>query len=278
MKKILALISLPLIIIFIILVVACLVVLNFFSTNKTDGYVENNYEYSIDYINTLNKNIKKGNGYVSLERIIYFYLENEKLSFDEIYKDNLDNENKSQLEISSVCNSNSKYKNMEVCLNYQNSNQIDEIQNKPFNAPLEFSNMNITSFFMEERIVFDEEDIHTAWDFASPEKTKVYSVCNGIVKNVSFTELENKTNKNKSGGNTITISCKVDDLEYIVLYAHLYPNSSKVKVGDMVSHWQEIAGVGTTGYSTGNHLHYEVKLNNKLVDGMSLIDFNNLNI
>ena len=58
MKKIIALISLPLIIIFIVLVVACLVVLNFFSINKTDGYVENNYEYSINYINTLNKNIK----------------------------------------------------------------------------------------------------------------------------------------------------------------------------------------------------------------------------
>ena len=128
---------------------------------------------------------------------------------------------------------------------------------------------------MEERIVFDIEDIHTAWDFSSPAKTKVYSVCDGIIKNVSFTEEENKTNKDQSGGNTIILSCMVDDLEYIVLYAHLYPNSNKVKKGDRVSHWQEIAGVGTTGYSTGNHLHYEVKLNNKYVDGMSLIDFTN---
>ena len=275
MKKIVILISAPLTIIFIILIVSCLIVLNFFSTNITDGYIENNIEYAEEYKNTLNRNIK--NGYVSLERIIYFYSEDNSLSFNNLYKDNLDKENKFQLEISSVCKYD-KYKNMDVCKNYKDSNQIDEIQNKPFNSPLEFSNLNITSFFMEERIVFDEEDIHTAWDFASPEKTKVYSVCNGIVKNVSFTEIENKTNKDKSGGNTITISCKVDNLEYIVLYAHLYPNSSKVKTGDKVSHWQEIASVGTTGYSTGNHLHYEVRLNNKLVDGMSLIDFNNLNI
>ena len=251
-------------------------VLDFFSVNQTDGYIENNIAYAEGYRNTLNKNIK--NGYVSLNRILYFYLENENYSFDEIYNDNLDKKNKYQLEISVVCESNTKYKNMDSCIYYKSSNQINEIQNKPFNSPLEFSNLNITSFFMEERIVFDKEDIHTAWDFASPEKTPVYSVCDGIVKDVSFTEEENKTNIEKSGGNTITISCKVDNLEYIVLYAHLYPNSSKVKVGDKVSHWQEIAGVGTTGYSTGNHLHYEVKLNNKLVDGMSLIDFNNINI
>ena len=35
-----------------------------------------------------------------------------------------------------------------------------------------------------------------------------------------------------------------------------------------------MAGVGTTGYSTGNHLHYQVTLNGNNVDGMSLIDFN----
>ena len=40
---------------------------------------------------------------------------------------------------------------------------------------------------------------------------------------------------------------------------------------------QKIAGVGTTGYSTGNHLHFQVSLNGKYIDGLSLIDFN-LNI
>ena len=32
--------------------------------------------------------------------------------------------------------------------------------------------------------------------------------------------------------------------------------------------------VGTTGYSTGNHLHFEVYRNTKRIDGVSLIDFN----
>ena len=114
--------------------------------------------------------------------------------------------------------------------------------------------------------------------YSSIDEIRSKFVIDKIPKKIENEENKNITNIEKSGGNTITISCKVDNLEYIVLYAHLYPNSIKVKVGDKVNHWQEIAGVGTTGYSTGNHLHYEVKLNNKLVDGMSLIDFNNINI
>ena len=43
-----------------------------------------------------------------------------------------------------------------------------------------------------------------------------------------------------------------------------------------VKSWQKIAGVGTTGYSTGPHLHYQVSLNGETIDGMSLIDFTKL--
>ena len=46
-----------------------------------------------------------------------------------------------------------------------------------------------------------------------------------------------------------------------------------VKVGDKVSSWQKIAEVGTTGYSTGNHLHWQVSKDGNKVDGMNLVDF-----
>ena len=73
------------------------------------------------------------------------------------------------------------------------------------------------------------------------------------------------------------MECNIDDNKYKVLYGHLYPNSSNLKVGDKVESMQKIASVGTTGYSTGNHLHFQVSLNGKYIDGLSLIDFN-LNI
>ena len=59
------------------------------------------------------------------------------------------------------------------------------------------------------------------------------------------------------------------------MYAHLFPKSAKVKVGDKVESGQELASVGTTGNSTGNHLHFQVMQNGINVDGMSLIDFLN---
>ena len=127
---------------------------------------------------------------------------------------------------------------------------------------------------MEERVVFGKESIHEAWDIAAPAQTPVYSTCDGKVESVSFTQDHNVTNTSAGGGNQIKISCQVDDLTYQVLYAHLYPNSAKVSEGKYVSKGTQIAGVGTTGYSTGNHLHYQVSLDGKTIDGMSLINFN----
>ena len=262
----------------LVILIPILMLLDFFGANITDGYVENNGQYADMYKEVLRKNITAGNGYVSLDRILYFYLENDNLTFDQIYTDNLDSDLKQVKPISEVCEMN-RYKIYSVCNSdeLKESNQINEIQNKPFTSPLDFNNLSVTSFFMEERIVYGTANTHSAWDFGASEKTPVYSVCDGEVIDVSFKYSTNTIDINGGAGNYIKIKCLVDDLEYNVLYGHLYPDSSKVKVGDKVSSWQAIAGVGTTGYSTGNHLHYQVSLNGKVVDGLSLVDFNKEN-
>lgn len=249
-----------------------------FGANITDGYIENNSQYAAMYKEVVRKNITIGNGYVSLERLVYFYLENEKLTFDELYIDNLDNELKQIKPISDVCE-NTKYKNYSVCNKdyIEESSQINDIQIKPFNSPLKFNNLVVTSYFKEERIIYDNSDIHNAWDFTSPEQTPIYSVCDGKVIELKFNYKENVIDVNGGAGNYIKIECNIDDSKYHVLYGHLYPNSTNLKIGDSVKHWEQIASMGTTGYSTGNHLHFEVTKNGKLVDGLSLIDFNNLN-
>lgn len=250
--------------------------LDFFGANVTDGYVENNGQYAEMYKEVLRKNIMAGKGYVSLDRILYFYLENDLLTFDQIYTDNLDSELKQVKPISEVCEMN-RYSIYSVCNKdeIKNSGQIDVVQNKPFSSPLEIDKLSITSFFKEERIIYSKENIHSAWDFGASAKTPVYSVCDGEVIDKSFKYTSNTVDTNGGAGNYLTIKCVVDEIEYEVLYGHLYPDSAKVELGDKIIQWQEIGGVGTTGYSTGNHLHFQVKNNGRNVDGMSLIDFNN---
>lgn len=268
--------STGLIAIAMIVIIPVLMLLDFFGANITDGYVENNCDYADMYKEVVRKNIKAGNGYVSLSRILYFYLENDQLTFDQIYTDNLDSELKQEKPISEVCEMN-RYKIYSVCNSNEilESGQINEIQNKPFTSPLDFKNMNVTSFFMEERIVYGNADVHAAWDLACADETPVYSVCDGKVDNVSFRYSTNSIDANGGGGNQITISCEIDDITYKVAYAHLYPNSATVKEGDIVTQHQKIAGVGTTGYSTGSHLHFQVSKDGITVDGLSLIDFTN---
>lgn len=275
--KIIASSSIGLIGMGLVILIPILMVLDYFGANIVDGYVENNSEYADLYKPVIRQNIINKNGYVSLDRILYFYLENNNLTFSEIYEDNLDKDLKQVKTISDVCKMD-KYKNYSVCSQDEidNSGQINDIQNKPFNSPLEFSNLSVTSFFMEERIIYGEANVHNAWDFGASSETPVYSICDGEVVDVSFKYLTNTIDVKGGAGNSIKIKCTVDEeTEYIVLYGHLYPNSSKVKVGDKVTGWQEIAKVGTTGYSTGNHLHYQVSKDGKVIDGLSLIDFTN---
>lgn len=259
----------------IILLISMMLTSNFFGGDILNTeYIEGNMEYAYEYQNALNKHITNNlDGYIPLSRILYFYNEDNNLSFESIYKNNIDSEFKTMKFIEDVCLE--SYKFFDVCTKEEisNSNQSNGFSYKPFNAPIKFDKTTITSFFGQERIVYDNFDIHYAWDFASSSETPVYSVGYGIVSNMRFEEKENTIDTSKGIGNYIEIIYEINDESYKVLYGHLYPNSAKVNIGDNVSPWQEIAKVGTTGYSTGNHLHWEVSKNNKKIDGMNLIDF-----
>ncbi|MCI9434908.1 MAG: M23 family metallopeptidase [Bacilli bacterium] len=249
-------------------------ILNFFGIKITVSTVENNYLYADSYLNSLNLYIK--DGYVPLSRIIYFYLADESETIEDLYLLNQDSKNKSLKNIALVCND-EELKNLIVCSQTNINENINmlELSEQYFNFPLKNQDYMVTSFFNEQRFIYEKENVHNGWDFAIKEQTPVYSVCNGTVTNVNFTQNENipYDESNNNIGNNITIACEDYGDIYYVIFRHLYPNSNKVKVGDRVIHWTEIASVGTTGYSTGNHLHYEVlDKNNNLVDGMSLVD------
>ena len=264
-------------IVFVMVILICILMLfDFFGTKLTKEKVQNNSDYADAYKEVVNNNLK--NGYDPLQRILYFHLEDTNLTIETLYTINQNREEKKAKEISSVCED-QRLKNMVACSESSLKENEDYlvVSTGHFNFPLD-KNYIVTSFFNEQRTIYGQSNIHSGWDLAVPAQTPVYSVCSGVVEKVNYTQSENipYDQSGNNVGNMITIKCNEDYNDtYYVLYAHLYPNSSKVKVGDKVNHWTEVALVGTTGHSTGNHLHYQV-YNSKweLIDGMQLIDFN----
>lgn len=88
---------------------------------------------------------------------------------------------------------------------------------------------------------------HTGIDIPAPRNTNIYAAKSGVVTT---------SIKKGSYGNYVVISHS-DGTS--TLYAHM--NSRAVKEGQTVKQGQVIGYVGTTGSSTGNHLHFEVRVN-----------------
>lgn len=259
-----------------VILICVLMIFDFFGTKLTKEKVQDNAEYADAYISAVNKYLK--DGYVPLQRLLYFHLEDPSLTLDGLYTMNQNKEQKTAKEIGVVCED-QRVKNMSVCTesSIAENKEYLEVSTGHFNLPLD-TNFTVTSFFNEQRVIYGESNVHGGWDLAAPAQTPVYSVCSGTVDRVRFTQNQNipYDQSGNNVGNLITIKCDEDyDDTYYVVFAHLYPNSAKVKEGDKVHHWTQVAEVGTTGHSTGNHLHYQVENSNReKIDGMQFIDFN----
>ena len=95
---------------------------------------------------------------------------------------------------------------------------------------------------------------HTGTDIAAPKNTPIKSARGGVVITATY---------NNSYGNYVVVQ---HDNGYATLYAHM--NSRAVKEGDVVTQGQVLGYVGTTGSSTGYHLHFEVRLNGNRLDAI----------
>ena len=89
----------------------------------------------------------------------------------------------------------------------------------------------------------------------------IVAVKDGTV--VTSTALRNSNGTYRSYGEYVVIDHHDGTM---TLYAHMYPNSRTVSEGDTVVQGQVIGTVGTTGNSTGNHLHFEVRINGRCVN------------
>lgn len=112
--------------------------------------------------------------------------------------------------------------------------------------------------------IYKTKIFHEGIDFSAPTGTDVYAAGDGVV-------VQN-TRSNYGYGNILKID---HGYGYMTVYAHLHKNL--VRRGQKVKRGQVIGKVGSTGLSTGPHLHYEVRKNDRRVNPIYFF-FNDLNV
>lgn len=99
---------------------------------------------------------------------------------------------------------------------------------------------------------------HLGLDISADQNLAVHVTANGEVTKIIYS--------NQGYGNYVEVKHKYN---FVTRYAHL--NVITVIKGQKVKQGDILGGVGTTGSSTGNHLHYEVIKNNRHINPEKLI-------
>ena len=98
---------------------------------------------------------------------------------------------------------------------------------------------------------------HTGIDIGAPGGTSIYSVANGVVVNTGY---------NSGYGNYVIVyHGEISGAHYFITYNHMLESAS-VSVGQTVTSSTVLGKVGSTGLSTGNHLHFEIRVGTKNAD------------
>ena len=113
-------------------------------------------------------------------------------------------------------------------------------------------------FGMRKHPIDGYNKMHKGTDFAAPLGTPIMASGDGIIIKAGWCG---------GGGNCVKIK---HNKTYQTVYAHMSKFASGIKKGIRVKQGQTIGFVGSTGKSTGPHLHYEVIVNNKRVNSQKL--------
>jgi murein DD-endopeptidase MepM/ murein hydrolase activator NlpD len=116
----------------------------------------------------------------------------------------------------------------------------------------------LTGFFGGRSDPFTgEHENHTGLDISAQKGQSVFATADGVVQSAGYTG---------DYGNLIVVK---HEFGLTTRYGHL--SSYKVKVGDSVKRGDVIGLVGSTGRSTGSHLHYEILVNGQLMNPLNLL-------
>ena len=115
-----------------------------------------------------------------------------------------------------------------------------------------------SSFGMRKHPISGFTKMHQGTDFAAPMGTPIMASGSGTITRAKWCG---------GGGNCIKIK---HNSTYQTIYAHMKSFAKGIKVGKKVRQGQIIGYVGSTGLSTGPHLHYEVVINGKKINSQKL--------
>lgn len=124
--------------------------------------------------------------------------------------------------------------------------------------PIEFS--RISSGFSRARMhpVLGKRRAHRGTDFAAPSGTKIRATADGIIRSIG---------KQRGYGRTIVVQ---HDKRISTLYAHMRGYRKGLKRGAKVQQGDVIGYVGSSGWATGPHLHYEIHRKGRPVNPLSV--------
>ena len=115
-----------------------------------------------------------------------------------------------------------------------------------------------SSFGMRKHPIDGFNKMHRGTDFAAPTGTPIMASGNGVIKKAGWCG---------GGGNCVVIK---HNSTYQTVYAHMSKFARGIRKGTRVKQGQTIGYVGSTGKSTGPHLHYEVIVNGKRINSQTL--------
>ncbi len=140
-----------------------------------------------------------------------------------------------------------------AALNTSTHKNVSYKGNGKFRFPLaSYTRISDSYGYREKHPITGTRKFHAGIDYAAPHGTAIYAAEDGVVLTSGWVN---------GYGYTVTIN---HGGGYVTLYAHC--SKLLVSSGQSVVAGQTIAKVGSTGNSTGNHLHFEVKVNGKAVD------------
>ena len=148
---------------------------------------------------------------------------------------------------------NFKYKNIEDYYDIKGKSITKSLMKTPINGARLSSSCG-----MRKHPILGYNKMHRGTDFAAPSGTPIMASGSGTVTRARWCG---------GGGNCVKIK---HNSTYETIYAHMKAFAKGIKEGRKVKQGQIIGYVGSTGMSTGPHLHYEVVVNGKKVNSQKL--------